>query len=490
MNLTGEKDKQYTISEMIDEGGQGAVWRVESERCCVIKTLMNKPGQDGGSQDCDRIVKDADRYEAFARKINSLIALNILFDIPRVALPDEMLQKPWCGYKMRLMEGLESIAKQMRHDDGHMISKADTNGSLKKKLLVLRCLSYILSKLHGQGLVYCDLSPANVFVSQKPSDHEVWLIDSDNLVFANRSKKCIGTPKYRAPEIYKMDSANSFFSDMYSFALIAFEYLTGACPISEQVVSDEDCWDADTVDNPASDNLDDLIERGDAPYMYENGDMGAIVGVPLDHVASKRMQKLFYRTFCEKGRKNPPTRPTANEWCEALDEALNHLGVCPNNHAFIGRDCAWCGKQNDTNKMNVYSIRFQTQVEADNSDWEQNPSPQFKEYISEERYLYHNLSQTDSISIPFKMFSSYDCAGSATIKLSDKKIRFNLDCREGKLKLFKLDDKQDPPRINELDKWEVTVPQVGGKYTLLFKYIGGRRERVITNTLIILERLK
>ena len=136
MNLTGEKDKQYTISEMIDEGGQGAVWRVESERCCVIKTLMNKPGQDGGSQDCDRIVKDADRYEAFARKINSLIALNILFDIPRVALPDEMLQKPWCGYKMRLMEGLESIAKQMRHDDEYMISKADANSSLKKKLLV------------------------------------------------------------------------------------------------------------------------------------------------------------------------------------------------------------------------------------------------------------------------------------------------------------------------------------------------------------------
>lgn len=73
-------------------------------------------------------------------------------------------------------------------------------GSTKIRLLALYKCAAILSELHANGLVYCDVSPNNVFVSKHAKD--VWLIDADNLRYEKlKGGYSVYSPHYGAPEI-------------------------------------------------------------------------------------------------------------------------------------------------------------------------------------------------------------------------------------------------------------------------------------------------
>lgn len=491
MIVVGESGRRYALGKKIGAGGQGTVWRVASDRYCVVKTLMEPDTEVSAPEEDDaihgyeqsRIVRDEVRYEKFTRKVNSLIALGVLTDIQRVALPEEVLKRPYCGYTMRLMDGLESISKQMKHTDESAISHYGKNSSLKKKLLVLRCLADIVRKLHRQGLVYCDLSANNVFVSQNPNDHEVWLIDSDNLVYSNMSRKCIGTPNYQAPEIYMQESACSYNSDMYSFALIAFEYLTGARPFSNDNISHDKGWDEVDVTDDWLDVGLDPIESGDVDYGYEFGD--DYLGVPLNFVANEKMRKLFYRTFCESGRKNPQTRPSANEWYEALDEACGSICICPKEHAFIGPDCAWCSaKKQDNPEMKIYVLKTSTPIGEEDLDWENTPPPKIQEYKYKEQYLYQS-ERWQNVEIGANIITLQDGEGTIRVTLVDDGIVFSdSDCRSNKVKLYQIKDSK------RTACYKYPTLNVGDKYNMIAELNSKKTGEKKSYTQIILERLR
>ena len=382
--IADEFGKDYNVGERLGEGGQGTVFRAMNDKGIVIKCLMSPTPVGGGDAGCNEteqlILRDEVLYGRYAAKIHSIMALGMFCKIRHVAMPQAVLSAPCCGYTMQLMDGLEDMGKQIPRSDkrSNVVSSAGTNGSLKKKMRVLKELAAIMLQLHRQGLVYCDLSPLNIFISENADDHEVWLIDSDNLVFANRSIRCIGTPEYSAPEIVTKKSANSFYSDMYSFALVAFRYLTGENPFVSADGSDD--WDS----NDASDGND----VGDAPYMYEEGQTP--MGIPIDMVCTQKLKELFYRTFCRMGRNVPSSRPTAVQWYEAFDEAEDMLKVCltPSddngsprgnvlqevNHYFLGDECLWCKLQGvEVRLPQTYLLEVSPLVKADD-DWE-NTSP-------------------------------------------------------------------------------------------------------------------
>ena len=52
-----------------------------------------------------------------------------------------------------------------------------STGGLLKRYGVLIKLAIAIRALHSKGLIYCDLSPNNVFVSSNPKKHNVFLID-------------------------------------------------------------------------------------------------------------------------------------------------------------------------------------------------------------------------------------------------------------------------------------------------------------------------
>ena len=303
-----EFGRRHVCGELIGSGGQGEVYRSREDGARVIKIFSGMEKTDAK--------EDRARYVA---KVHALMALDILYGVKRVAMPDAALNAPYCGYTMPLMQGLEGIGRQSPGQQEMYCPYADSNDSLLKKFKVLSMLAGILRDMHRKGIIYCDLSSSNVFVSKHPADHEVWLIDPDNICFANRCRRCTGTGDFTAPEVAGRQTVNSPYSDVYSFAVVAFRYLTGEFPII--VTSAGGGWDDD-----GSPDDDDSFGAGAGEYMYESE--GSPAGVPLDLVATEKIKKLFMMTFGKKGREVPSSRPTAEMWRKAFDEAADSLNFC------------------------------------------------------------------------------------------------------------------------------------------------------------------
>lgn len=409
-----ENGRAYELGSSLGNGGQGIAWRVNGDDRYVIKTLKPPAAVADGSDKTDMILRNAEAYEKYVKKVRRLMAICTLDELTNIAMPIAVLEKPCCGYVMRLMDGMEPIAIQMQADDEHMIPVAGKNSSLAKKLTVLKKTAEIMRQLHSRGLVYCDFSPNNIFVSKRAAHSEVWLIDSDNLVYQNRSKLVIGTPGYRAPEIYSAKSANTFKSDVYSFALIAFEYLTGGRPFD---VDDDMNWDND--DNSVGNNPDSfgsLADSGETDYIYEFSDY-ADGRIPLDYVCTAAVKRLFLRTFGKQGRKEPSTRPSAGEWVEALEEACNTVCECGGdiNHSFFAPDCVWCGAMGQKGpKLAVYRMTVtDLAIAADASDdnWEETELSVPSKCFVKQKYFATPVNSKRSFSVDIRALISATDSG-------------------------------------------------------------------------------
>lgn len=398
MLLFDENGNRYNIKEKIGEGGQGAVWNVANNDSIVIKTkILPQFESDSGPENNENfILCDEVMYDKYAKKIKKIMAMVNLARIDNIAAPITMLKKPQCGYVMRFMSDMECIKNQMRFTDNNCISYVNSNHSIEKKMKVLMKLSKILVDLNKSGLVYCDMSPGNVFVSKSPESHEVWLIDLDNLHYHGESRTVIGTPNYRAPEIADQTAKqNTFQSDIYSFALIAFEYLTGTSPFDgtymETNEDDFSAWD-ECEEEWGEDSYTDesAAENGNVPYIYENKGNDFIRVIPKEFVFTPAIEKLFFRTFSEQGRKNPHSRPTAGEWYEAFEEACDLIGLCSNGHVHIGTTCKWCEMMRMENKNTYFSISVESCPEDSAEQWDSTEVPAIHEYVDYNKVIYRN----------------------------------------------------------------------------------------------------
>ena len=444
-----ENGRAYELGSSLGDGGQGIAWRVKGDDRYVIKTL--KPSFVGiDSKDkTDLILRDDTVYEKYAKKVRRLKAMCELAELKNVATPIAVLDRPCCGYVMKLMDGMEPLALQMYGDNEHMIPVVGKNSSLAKKLIVLKKVAEIMRQLHSHGLVYCDFSPNNIFVSKRAEHSEVWLIDSDNLVYENKSKLVIGTPGYRAPEICLIKSPNTFKSDLYSFALIAFEYLTGGKPFDDD---GDTGWDSD-------DGFSDLdaAEKGEVDYLYEftNDPKDRI---PLDYVCTDAMKRLFLRTFNKTGRSDPRMRPSAGEWVAALDEAYNTVCECNGAvaHSFLASECAWCkaSKQKHPD-LGIYRMTVTGMPAIDEmrgGAWDETPPPKLSGYFSKQKYF----------AVPVKAKKTFSVDIRALLAPADsgifEKITFSKD---GSVKLenciFKTKYDGGPLKIMQPVHWQLKL---------------------------------
>ncbi len=466
MVVTDEFGKNYNIisEDKIGQGGQGVVYRIDSEPGMVLKARF--PAVFSANED-SIILQDADVYDKYAAKVHSLIALGELADLHNVALPDAVLEKPFCGYVMPLMDGLESLDKQMTKNN--CISVKGTNGSLEKKLLVLRGLANVLRELHSKGLVYCDLSPSNVFVSKDPNSHEVWLIDADNLVYSTSVKRSIGTPMYRAPEIAQGKVPNSFYSDAYSFAIIAFKYLTGNSPFVDDAA---DGWDSDA-------DSDDFEVNG--TYIYETETHK--YGVPIKWVCTEKMQQLLLKTLGSTGRNHPETRASANEWCDALDEACDML--CYSlpvkdkrdteeseiSYAFLGSDCCWDKNEQEIVYPEIYIYSVQPCIFSESGGWDSEGSGNaIQRVFFGKKWLCREKNKRYKINLPIKyLFAKEYVTGREEFGIviekdtKSKKSKLKMPLFEGRiLNRVQVCEKSKKNADNEF-----VLPELRGKLELL-----------------------
>jgi len=205
---------KYRLICKLTEGGMGMVWRAEHIELgtpAAVKLLD------------PTIAESAEALARFKREAQSAASLrssNIvqIFDFG----VDETL--PYIA--MELLEG-KSLAEKLR-SEGPM-SPVDTAAVLAQ---VARAAAWA----HSRGIVHRDLKPGNIFLSEDAGDIVVKLLDFGiaKPVHLDLSETPVtltgaimGTPQYMSPEQASGKKVVDHRTDIWSFAIIAFECLTG-----------------------------------------------------------------------------------------------------------------------------------------------------------------------------------------------------------------------------------------------------------------------
>ena len=222
----------HLVKSEIDRGGQGVVYRT-SDPNVAVKLVLDAAGNE---------IPAGHVAHRLSRLRSLPLPKNLNLSMPAAVLTDT------AGYVMRLLDDMVSLrhfeptmGSKMQDDGAVMpvwlsgLPEADAmklahyakTGGLARRLLALYKASATLARLHAAGLVYGDISPSNVFVSQDRDSREVWLIDADNLRFETASaRSAIYTPGFGAPEVVQGLSPGTQRNDSHAFAAMAYWILT------------------------------------------------------------------------------------------------------------------------------------------------------------------------------------------------------------------------------------------------------------------------
>lgn len=296
----------YTIDSVLGQGGQGMVCKTKDSHIAIKFVMKN-----------DEPYTDETFYEKYKDRIDDVIIMNVDNDV-NICKPVMMLEKPYCGYVMHLLSDLKPINNLIfdPNSDNNFNDFFKNTDGLKKRFEVLIELARTLARLHSKGIIYCDISPNNVFYSDTTNFSKVWIIDCDNLKYITDVRNGIFTPGYGAPEVVAKVSSNTIFSDCYSFAVLAFKVLTQRNPfeISYEDESSSDDWDATTTDKDDSNSIN-------TPWLFENGVTDELKDY-FNHFLTKDLLDLFDKTFSKQGKLEPSSRPSMREWYDELKNLI------------------------------------------------------------------------------------------------------------------------------------------------------------------------
>ena len=242
-NVIDATNTSYNVVKEIGEGSQGVTFLLEDGKHIA------------------KLFKGAARMDSTALKSKINFLINRGLDKRRYSVPLREITQPTIGYISEFATGMVPISALMLSDKVEDKAKwfVETGGLLKRYGVLIK-LATELRNLHAKGLIYCDLSPNNVFISEKPSKVNVFLIDLDNLRYKTSIIHNIYTPKYGAPEVVRNDESNSTMSDSFSFAVLAYELLTWAHPLFGDYVND------------GEPELEDKAQRGELPWVEDDED--------------------------------------------------------------------------------------------------------------------------------------------------------------------------------------------------------------------------
>ena len=347
MNVIDSNKNSYDILSEIGKGSQGTTY-----------LLM-------GGKYIAKLFNTVTNPTELKSKINFLKRLDL--DKEGFAIPLEEITQPKIGYISEFASGMQPLSfLKWTNQDENMQDWFVETGGLLKRLQVLTKLAERLRTLHSKGLIYCDLSPNNVFVSSEAKNSHVFLIDLDNLRYRTNILHNIYTPFYAAPELVNATGANSMESDCFSFAVIAYEMLTFNHPLIGDYVND------------GEPELEELALAGKLPWVDHSSDNinARSSGIPSDFFITTSLKELFKRTF-EDGLNAPLKRPTISEWCDALSATVNDIVKCPDCRihypSSISGKCPFCGEASDSvvriqmrrwEKLSRYDRRNNRMVES------------------------------------------------------------------------------------------------------------------------------
>lgn len=337
MNVVDSKNISYKVIDKLGEGSQGVTYLLE-DKLHIVKLFNNN--FDSAS---------------IKSKINFLINLGL--DKRCFAIPLREIVQPKNGYIATFASGMAPLTTlKLSSANVNLAEWYIETGGLLRRYNILIQLASIMRILHSKGLSYCDLSPNNLFISEKKESCNVFLIDLDNLRYKTSLVNNIYTPFYGAPEIIEYTAPNTTMSDSFSFAVIAYEILTLNHPLIGDYVSE------------GEPELEEMALSGKLPWVEHTSDSlnARSTGLPSEKVIPVKLLKLFRNSF-EEGLNDPLKRPSMAEWFDGLNLALNELLKCGNEECGLhypynnAESCTFCG--HSPNKVTKIQMRRWEEVQ-------------------------------------------------------------------------------------------------------------------------------
>ena len=334
-----EYQNVHIQDKVLGQGGQGVVFRTKDPDL-AIKLVTDESGTP---------VTDEESVERYSKRFKRVRLLPLPENL-NISVPAALLQNN-AGYVMQLLSEMvpfshfwldgksaENIGPDdipawlsaMPENEAKKIVHYYRTGGLRRRLHALYKCASLLARLHGNGMVYGDISPNNIFVSEGLDDSAVWLIDADNIRFEiTTGGSVVYTPKYGAPELVQGKDGGRPSSDCHAFAVVAFYLLSLIHPFVGKKVDGTDEGDWADEENDGED-VEDKAYAGLFPWVHDQDDdsNSSDSGLPRSLLLTEKLITLFEGTF-GPGRTSPLLRPTIYHWPEALAQAADMTVTCP-----------------------------------------------------------------------------------------------------------------------------------------------------------------
>lgn len=360
-----EYQNVHIQDKVLGQGGQGVVFRTKDPDL-AIKLVTDERGTP---------VTDEESVERYSKRFKRVRLLPLPENL-NISVPAALLQNN-AGYVMQLLSemvpfshfwldgksadniGTDDIPawlSAMPENEAKKIVHYYRTGGLRRRLHALYKCASLLARLHGNGMVYGDISPNNLFISEGLDDSAVWLIDADNIRFEiTAGGSVVYTPKYGSPELVQGKDGGRPSSDCHAFAVVAFYLLSLIHPFVGKKVDGTDEGDWADEENDGED-VEDKAYAGLFPWVDDQDDdsNSSDSGLPRSLLLTEKLISLFEGTF-GSGRTSPLLRPTIYHWPEALAQAADMTVTCPGcsmnyYYDFIhpeteDHNCPYCKKQ-------------------------------------------------------------------------------------------------------------------------------------------------
>jgi len=203
--------RAYVLSALLGGGGQGTIYRTD-QRNALVKVFHS----------------DGTLRSASVRRVRRMPLSGLAVTAPMSVLERDE------GYVMRFQNDMTDVrslrlAGRRTHPRDIWID----SGGLSRRLVLAARVALVIEQLHSLGLIYGDLNPGNVMISEDSEFDAVTLIDLDNVEYAGAQERpAFYFPFFGAPELASRRAPASFTTDAFSLAVLMFEMITAVQPFS------------------------------------------------------------------------------------------------------------------------------------------------------------------------------------------------------------------------------------------------------------------
>jgi len=220
-------------------------------------------------------------------------------------------------------------------------------------------IASIIHSIHEAGYVLGDIKPQNILVNSQavPS-----IIDTDSFQVTNPKNghiyRClVGSEGFTPPELLNQDFSQinqTEVHDRFRLGVVIYYLLFGSHPFQGKWIGPGD-----------SPELTELIRKGSWAFDTKGFIRPSPLTIPLG-VLHPSLKDGFIRCFTE-GYQNPRQRPTAEEWQQSLQVALQELKQCDRESRhfyYVGNpSCYWCKRQEALN-FDIFGDKTPVKVAA------------------------------------------------------------------------------------------------------------------------------